>query len=72
MVDEGVRVFQADQHDSLLSLGGGSPIDTAKAIGMLLSNGGKVREFHPQVRSKRSTIRSRADFRPSPNRQGEA
>ena len=45
VVEEGVRVFHAGQHDSLVSLGGGSPIDTAKAIGMLLGNKGKVRDF---------------------------
>ena len=45
VVEEGVRVFHAGQHDSLVSLGGGSPIDTAKAIGMLLGNQGKVRDF---------------------------
>ena len=33
-----------------MSLGGGSPIDTAKAIGMLAANGGRVRDYkipHP-------------------------
>jgi alcohol dehydrogenase class IV len=45
VVDEGVRVFVQGGHDSLVSLGGGSPIDTAKAIGMLAANGGKVRDY---------------------------
>jgi alcohol dehydrogenase class IV len=45
IVDEGVRIFLKGGHDSLVSLGGGSPIDTAKAIGMLATNGGKVRNF---------------------------
>jgi alcohol dehydrogenase class IV len=44
-VDAGVRAFVEGGHDSLVSLGGGSPIDTAKAIGMLASNGGKVRDY---------------------------
>ena len=39
-VDEGVRAYLAGGHDGLVSLGGGSPIDTAKAIGMLVANGG--------------------------------
>ncbi|HTZ59160.1 MAG TPA: iron-containing alcohol dehydrogenase [Acidobacteriaceae bacterium] len=50
VVEEGVRAFQQGEHDSLVSLGGGSPIDTAKAIGMLVANGGKVRNYrvpHP-------------------------
>ena len=45
VVAEGVRVFVQGAHDSLVSLGGGSPIDTAKAIGMLAANGGKVRDY---------------------------
>jgi alcohol dehydrogenase class IV len=45
VVDAGMRVFREGKHDSLVSLGGGSPIDTAKAIGMLAANGGKVRDY---------------------------
>jgi alcohol dehydrogenase class IV len=45
VVDAGVRVFRAGGHDSLVSLGGGSPIDTAKAMGMLVANGGRVRDY---------------------------
>ena len=44
-VSDGVRVFVAGKHDSLVSLGGGSPIDTAKAIGMLVANGGRARDY---------------------------
>ncbi|HEY6445185.1 MAG TPA: iron-containing alcohol dehydrogenase [Acidobacteriaceae bacterium] len=45
VVDAGARVFRKGGHDSLVSLGGGSPIDTAKAMGMLVGNGGKVRDY---------------------------
>lgn len=45
VVDAGVRVFRDGDHDTLVSLGGGSPMDTAKAIGMLAANGGKVRDY---------------------------
>ena len=45
VVEEGVRAFNAGDHESLVSLGGGSPIDTTKAIGMLARNGGRVRDF---------------------------
>ncbi|MGF7183244.1 iron-containing alcohol dehydrogenase [Tunturiibacter psychrotolerans] len=45
IVEEGVRVFVGGGHDSLVSLGGGSPIDTAKAIGLMATNGGKVSDF---------------------------
>jgi len=45
VVDAGVRAFVAAKCDSLVSLGGGSPIDTAKAIGMLVANGGHARNY---------------------------
>jgi alcohol dehydrogenase class IV len=45
VVETGVEVFRAGRHDSLVSLGGGSPIDTAKAIGMLAANPGRVRDY---------------------------
>lgn len=44
-VDQGVSTFLAGRHDSLVSLGGGSPIDTAKAIGLLAANGGRPRDY---------------------------
>ena len=45
VVEAGVAAFDLGGHDSLVSLGGGSPIDTAKAIGMLSANKGKVRDY---------------------------
>jgi alcohol dehydrogenase class IV len=45
VVEQGVQAFVKGGHDSLVSLGGGSPIDTAKAIRMLAANGGKVRDY---------------------------
>jgi alcohol dehydrogenase class IV len=45
VVEAGVGSFKHGGHDSLVSLGGGSPIDTAKAIGMLSANQGKVRDY---------------------------
>jgi alcohol dehydrogenase class IV len=44
-VDAGLRAYLEGGHDSLVSLGGGSPIDTAKAIGMLAANGGHPRDY---------------------------
>jgi alcohol dehydrogenase class IV len=45
VVDLGVQAFGAGEHDSLISLGGGSSIDTAKAISMLAANGGICRTY---------------------------
>jgi len=44
-VDQGVRAFVDGKHDSLVSLGGGSSIDTAKAICLLVANGGHIRDY---------------------------
>jgi alcohol dehydrogenase class IV len=44
-VAAGLRAFVEGKHDSLVSLGGGSPIDTAKAIGMLAANSGRARDY---------------------------
>jgi len=45
VVAAGLQVFLSGRHDSLISLGGGSSIDTAKAIGMLAANGGHPRDY---------------------------
>lgn len=44
-VAAGLRAFTEGKYDALVSLGGGSPIDTAKAIGMLAANGGRARDY---------------------------
>ncbi|MBV8672221.1 MAG: iron-containing alcohol dehydrogenase [Acidobacteriaceae bacterium] len=44
-VAAGLRAFNEGGHDGLVSLGGGSPIDTAKAVGMLAANGGCARDY---------------------------
>jgi len=41
-VNDGLALFQQAQCDGLLSVGGGSPQDAAKAIGILNSNGGNI------------------------------
>jgi alcohol dehydrogenase class IV len=49
-VDQGVHTFTGGSHDSLISLGGGSSIDTAKAIALLAVCGGRIRDYkapHP-------------------------
>lgn len=44
-VDAGLEIYRANGCDSLIALGGGSPIDTAKAIGILVTNGGKIMDY---------------------------
>ncbi len=45
VVDAGVERLKAAPFDGLIALGGGSPIDTAKAISVLAANGGKMRDY---------------------------
>ena len=45
VVDTGVAVLTAGSFDCLIALGGGSPIDTAKAMSVLAANGGHMRDY---------------------------
>jgi len=45
VVDAGVQMLKTGQYDSLVALGGGSPIDTAKAMSVLAANGGAMRDY---------------------------
>ena len=43
VVEAGVAVLQAGNFDCLIGFGGGSPIDTAKAMAILAAGGGHAR-----------------------------
>lgn len=45
MVEEGVRRFKDDGCDFMVALGGGSPIDTMKAIAMCAASGERIAAF---------------------------
>ena len=44
-VIDGLAALQGAGADLIVAIGGGSPIDCAKAIGMLATNGGQVRDY---------------------------
>lgn len=44
-VDEGLKVYKDNNCDFLVGLGGGSPADTAKAVGIMATNPGKISDF---------------------------
>lgn len=44
-VQEGLRVLEAERSDIILSVGGGSVMDTAKGIGCLATNPGKLTDY---------------------------
>jgi alcohol dehydrogenase len=44
-IEKGYSIAQDNNIDILIAVGGGSSIDTAKAIGVLLSHGGKIHDY---------------------------
>ncbi|ROQ93423.1 iron-containing alcohol dehydrogenase [Desulfosoma caldarium] len=44
-VHDGLKVFQQNGCDSIISLGGGSSHDCAKGIGLVATNGGHIRDY---------------------------
>src|SRR3954468_8709304 len=45
VVHAGVKVLAEGGFDGMIALGGGSPIDTAKAMGVMAANPGKMRDY---------------------------
>jgi choline dehydrogenase len=45
LVDEGAALYQREDCDGLIALGGGSAMDTAKAIGVVANNGGSILNY---------------------------
>lgn len=44
-VADGIKAYQDNQCDGIVSLGGGSSHDCAKGIGLVIGNGGNIRDF---------------------------
>ena len=44
-VEQGAQLYLRENCDVILTVGGGSPIDTAKGIGILVSNHGRIHEY---------------------------
>jgi alcohol dehydrogenase len=44
-VENGVQIYKENNLEAIVCLGGGSPMDTAKAISVLVTNGGKIQDY---------------------------
>ncbi|MGN1376955.1 MAG: iron-containing alcohol dehydrogenase [Dorea sp.] len=49
MIEAGLRQYREEGCDFLVALGGGSPIDSMKAIGSLVQNGGSISDYMGKV-----------------------
>jgi len=52
-IEKGARLYQQEGCDVIMALGGGSPMDTAKGIALLVSNGGSLRDYEGANRIQR-------------------
>ena len=46
MIEEGFSVYKNEGCDFIIGIGGGSPLDSAKAIGVLASSGGRISDYN--------------------------
>ena len=53
---DGLEKFNTEQCDFIISLGGGSPQDCAKAIGILKTNGGEISDYEGIFISKNKSV----------------
>lgn len=51
-VHSGVKLAREEKCNVIVALGGGSPLDAAKGISLLLSNGGDIRDFEFKIPEK--------------------
>ncbi len=56
VVEAGVVVMQAGDYDCLIGFGGGSPIDTAKAMAILAAEGGAMRDCKAPFQADRAAL----------------
>ena len=49
MIQKGLKMYQEEGCDFLVALGGGSPIDSMKAIGSLTEKGGEISDYMGKV-----------------------
>lgn len=53
IVNEAFSFYQQNSCDAIIAVGGGSPIDVAKAVSILSANGGKIQDYNGYNKSKK-------------------
>ena len=56
VIEAGVAELRRGNFDCLIGFGGGSPIDTAKAMAILAAGGGKMRDYKVPVQADRGAL----------------
>lgn len=56
IVNEALRAASQIEPDFIVALGGGSAIDTCKAVGIVLANGGKVQDYEGVDKSSKKAL----------------
>ena len=54
MVEQGAKKYKESNCDFLIAIGGGSPIDTMKAIGAVVGNGGEIDDYMGKTIEKKT------------------
>lgn len=49
MIDAGLKTYNNENCDFIIGFGGGSPLDSAKAIGAMVTNTGKISDYNGKV-----------------------
>lgn len=55
-VDAGLHALAAGDYDCLVAIGGGSPMDTAKAMAVLAAHGGRMRDYKVPAQVSRAGL----------------
>ena len=55
-VEKAADLARAHKADLMIGIGGGSPMDTAKCVGMLITNGGKIEDWYGCYKVKKQGL----------------
>ena len=54
-VNDGIDIYKKENCDVIIAVGGGSPIDCAKGIGLVITNGGSIKDYEGLDMSEKPT-----------------